>query len=157
MLTQEQQKIRANLQATIAANEGELSRYETMDAANVQCLQALLDRIQSLDIDHGQKRAMADICLLLLETAAMAKRLNTELTETDARFISVLEKKHPNLDNRELRICLFIKLDYDNEEIARTASITTRGMESVRYRMHHKLGLGRSGSIKNYLINLAPS
>jgi DNA-binding CsgD family transcriptional regulator len=66
-----------------------------------------------------------------------------------------LEKKHPNLNIREMKICLLVKLNYDTREIARTVGISTRGMESLRYRMHQKLGLGRHESIKSYLTELA--
>ncbi|MEI7825652.1 MAG: hypothetical protein WCI01_10155 [Chlorobiaceae bacterium] len=157
MLSQEQETIRADLKAAIAGNEQELSKFKAMDTANVQLLRTLLEQIHALDIGQVQKRAMAGSCLRLLETAVMATRLNIELTETDAHFISCLEKKHPVLDNRELKICLLIKLDYDNQEIARTASIAARGMESARYKLHQKLGLGKNDSIKNYLTNLVVS
>jgi DNA-binding CsgD family transcriptional regulator len=154
MLLPYQQKMIADLKATIAANERELSRVATLNPANEFLLQTLLDQIHALDIKLESKNEMAVICQSLLENTALAKRLNIELTETDVHFISILEIKHPNLDNRELRICLLVKLDYDNEEIARTASITTRGMESARYKLHQKLGLSKSDSIKNYLTNV---
>ena len=157
MLTPEQQKIVADLKATIAANERELSRAATLNPANELLLQTLLDQIHALTIKPRPKKAMAAICQRLLDTAALAKRVKIELTETDAHFLSILEKNHPNLDNRELRICLLIKLDYNNEEIARTACIATRGMETARFRLHQKLRLGKNDSIKNYLTNLATS
>ena len=157
MVTPSQQKVIAGLKATVAANEQELGRAAAVSAANEQLLQTLLEQVHALAIDQEQKWAMTSICQHLLDKAALAKGLIIELTEADARFISILEKKHPNLDDRELRICLLIKLDYDNDEIARTASMTTRGMESVRYKMHQKLGLGRKESIKIYLTNLVGS
>ena len=157
MLAPEQQKMIADLKAKIADNERELSRATTFKESHVLLLRNLLDQIHALKINSGQKRSMTDICLHLLETDTIAKRLNIELTEADVRFIAILEKKHPNLNNRELRICLLIKLDYDSEEIARTAGMTTRGIESIRYRMHSKLGLGKHDSINNYLTNLAVS
>lgn len=131
MVTQEQQKVIADLNATIAANKGELSRAAAVNAANEQLLRSLLDQIHALAIGSWQKRAMTDIFQRLLDNAALAKRLNIELTEANARFIAILEKKHPNLNNRELRICLLIKLNYVSEEIARTAAITTIGIQTL--------------------------
>ena len=157
MVTEEQQKVIADLKAKVAANERELSRAAAVNTANEERLQTLLAQIHALDIKPGPKKAMSDICQRLIETAALSKRLNIELTESDARFITILEKKHPLLNDREIRICLLIKLDYGNEEIARTAGIQTRGIESIRFRMHPKLGLEKRDSIKNYLANLASS
>jgi len=48
-----------------------------------------------------------------------------------------------------------VKLNYDTREIARSIGISTRGMESIRYRMHRKLGLDKHKSIKTYLSELA--
>jgi len=70
-------------------------------------------------------------------------------------LLSRLQKKHPNLNQRELRISLLVKLNYDTREIGRSVGISTRGMESIRYRMHKKLGLGKHQSIKTYLSDLA--
>ena len=50
---------------------------------------------------------------------------------------------------------LLVKLNYETTEIARSIGISTRGMESIRYRMHKKLGLGKHESIKTYLSDLA--
>ena len=96
---------------------------------------------------------LTGLCLRLLETQATKKRLNMVLSETETTFILRLEKKHPNLNNRELRICLLIKMGYDNEEIAERSGIKIRGMESIRYRIHKKLSLGKHDAIKNYLAN----
>lgn len=157
MVTEEQQKVIAVLKAMVAANEQELSRAAAMNTANEECLQTLLIHIHALDIKPAPKKEMATICQRLLDHAAQEKRLNIKLTEADVRFISLLEKKYPVLNDRELRICLLIKLDYDNEEIARTANMKIRGMESIRFKMHRKLGLGKNDSIKNYFSNMTVS
>ena len=39
-------------------------------------------------------------------------------------------------------------------EIAHSIGLSKRGMESIRYRMHKKLGLGKHQSIKTYLAEL---
>jgi len=91
----------------------------------------------------------------MIETELTEKRLKTELTAGDSEFLSKLQKKHPNLNQRELRVSLMVKLNYDTREIARSIGISTRGMESIRYRMHKKLGLDKHKSIKTYLSELS--
>ena len=127
-----------NLKATIAENEQELMKCKTMYATNVQLLRTLLDQIHALDLDHEQKKTMTGNCQRLLDTAVLSMRLDIELTETDARFLSILENNHPNLARRELQICLLIKLDYINEEIAGMVGMTVRGLESARYQSAKK-------------------
>jgi DNA-binding CsgD family transcriptional regulator len=146
-------KERAELKATIAANESVLKRVADINTAHEPLLRDLLNHLHTLEIDSTQKRMLTGLCLRLLETQATKKRLNMVLSETETTFILRLEKKHPNLNNRELRICLLIKMGYDNEEIAERSGIKIRGMESIRYRIHKKLSLGKHDAIKNYLAN----
>ncbi|TLU87806.1 MAG: hypothetical protein FDX21_03020 [Chlorobium sp.] len=143
------------LRMRIANQDLELTRVSTAIAEKTNSLRNLLDQIHSLDIDSGVKRMMTDSCLSLIETETIEKRLNIELTESDSVFLSKLQKKHANLNQRELRISLLVKLNYDTKEIGRSVGISTRGMESIRYRMHKKLGLGKHQSIKTYLSELA--
>ncbi|NTV05888.1 MAG: hypothetical protein HGA59_05190 [Chlorobiaceae bacterium] len=150
----EQQKMIGDLKERFAENERVLTRAETANTDNVLILFNLLDHVQALEIDSGQKKVLTDVCLRLIEAEETSERLNIELSESDALFLFRLEKKHPNLDNRELKVCLFIKLDYDNEAIAKTSGVKNRGMESIRYKLHKKLGLGKNVSIKNYLTEL---
>ncbi|MEI8102299.1 MAG: hypothetical protein WCG61_02095 [Chlorobium sp.] len=143
------------LKIRIANQDLELTRVSTAIAEKTSSLRNLLDQIHALEIDSNVKRAMTDSCLSLIETETIEKRLNMELTESDSVFLSKLQKKHANLNQRELRISLLVKLNYDTREIGRSVGISTRGMESIRYRMHKKLGLGKHQSIKTYLSELA--
>ena len=145
----------ADLKETIATNEGEFARVATFTNSKGDGLRNLLDQIHALDIDGSEKRKMTDACLHLIEIESASRRINTVLTECDAAFLSKLEQKHHGLNLRELRICLFIKLNYDTVEIARMIGISIRGMESIRYRLHQKLELGVHDSIKGYMSKLA--
>ncbi|ARM31465.1 transcriptional regulator [Prosthecochloris sp. HL-130-GSB] len=146
---------RTMLKSRIAAQDMELTRVSTAISEKATALQLLQDQVETLDIDTGKKRQMLDTCRNLIETEITEKKLNTELTETDSEFLSKLQKTHPNLNQRDLRICLLIKLNYDAREIASTIGISTRGLESIRYRMHKKMGLHKHQSIKNYLVRIA--
>jgi DNA-binding CsgD family transcriptional regulator len=149
----EQEK--AALKSRISAQEMELTRISTAVGEKSSALHLLCDQIKSLEIDNAPKQKMIDQCQNMLETEMTEKRLKTELTAGDSEFLSKLQKRHPNLNQRELRVGLMVKLNYDTREIARAIGISTRGMESIRYRMHKKLGLDKHKSIKTYLSELA--
>lgn len=118
-------------------------------------LRDLYDMVRHSDADTASKKRLIRIIDNLIETELNEKKIDMPLTSTDSGFLTILQQKHPNLNKRELKICLMIKLSYDTDEIARNIEISRRGMESIRYRMHKKLGLSRHQSIKNYLTALS--
>lgn len=146
---------RTALKSRISAQELELTRISTAIGEKSSALHQLYEQVRSLDIDPQMKQRISDQCRNMLETEMTEKRLNTELTTGDSEFLSKLQRYHPNLNQRELRVGLMVKLNYDTREIARGIGISTRGMESIRYRMHKKLGLDKHKSIKTYLSELA--
>lgn len=146
---------RASLKSRISSQEMELTRISTAIGEKTTALHQLHEQIRSLDIDLPVKQRMIDQCQNMLDTELTEKRLKTELTAGDSEFLSKLQKKHPNLNQRELRVGLMVKLNYDTREVARSIGISTRGMESIRYRMHKKLNLDKHKSIKTYLSELA--
>jgi len=145
----------AALLSRIATQEIEATRISTANAEKNATLRALCDMIGQLDIDAASREKISAQCSSLFETSDQAALLNTELTETDSVFLSKLQKKHPNLNQRELRISLMIKLDYHSRDIARSLGLSTRGIESIRYRLHKKIGLDKHNSLKTYLTTLA--
>jgi DNA-binding CsgD family transcriptional regulator len=149
----EQEK--AALKSRIASQEMELTRISTAVGEKASALHMICDQIKNLDIESPIKQKILEQCHHIIETELTEKRLKTELTVGDSEFLSKLQKKHPNLNQRELRVSLMVKLNYDTREIARSIGISTRGMESIRYRMHRKLGLDKHKSIKTYLAELA--
>ncbi|PWW82654.1 MULTISPECIES: helix-turn-helix transcriptional regulator [Prosthecochloris] len=148
---------KAALRSRIAAQDMEITRVSTAVAEKTAALQSLREKIFGLDIDKELKKEMIESCSQMIETETIEKKINTDLTATDSEFLSKLQRQHPNLNQRDLRICLLIKLNYDTREIARSIGISTRGLESIRYRMHKKMGLSKHQSIKNYLTKLAVS
>jgi DNA-binding CsgD family transcriptional regulator len=143
------------LKSRIAAQDMELTRISTAVGEKASTLHLICDQIKNLDIEQSNKQKILEQCHTMIETELTEKRLKTELTVGDSEFLSKLQKKHPNLNQRELRVSLMVKLNYDTREIARSIGISTRGMESIRYRMHRKLSLDKHKSIKTYLSELA--
>ncbi len=155
--TQQQEKEILELKSVITCHETELSRLSRSFTEKMTALRKLLEHIQSIDIETRQKKKMLGLCQSLLETEEIEINLQNGLSEPESAFILALQNRHPNLNQRELKISLLVRKNYDTEEIGRSLGITKRGMESIRYRLHKKLGLGKHQSIKAYLsrFNLA--
>jgi DNA-binding CsgD family transcriptional regulator/uncharacterized coiled-coil protein SlyX len=133
----------------------ELIKTSKIITAKTRGLRDLLDKVKTLEIDPVLKNVMTNSCLSLIEKRVTEKLKDIEMSESDSLILSKLQKRFPTLTQRELKICLLIKLNYDTTEIARSKGLSTRGMESIRYRLHSKLGLEKHQSIKNYLSELS--
>ncbi|NTV02969.1 MAG: hypothetical protein HGB04_09365 [Chlorobiaceae bacterium] len=142
------------LASRVSSHDLESTRISTANAEKTSTLKTLCELIADLDAEPQIKQKLSSCCLNLVETGRKEAQLNTELTEADSAFISMLQKKHPNLNQRELRICLLIKLDYNSRDISRMMGLSVRGIESTRYRLHRKIGIEKHRSLKTYLTNL---
>ncbi|TCD47676.1 response regulator receiver protein [Chlorobium sp. N1] len=137
-----------------AEKAAEIERATGSPGGNQSGLTALLDMVKSADVPAKQKKPITKGLLACLEHEQLESRVGTILTNADAAFLKTLQERHPNLTHREYLICLFAKLGYDTREIARYFGISVRGTESIRYRLHKKLGRKKHEAIKTYLFEL---
>jgi len=137
-----------------AAKAADIHRVSGKPDRNRLQLIELLDQVSCADIPAEQQRRLSSALLELIEHEQMEERMGLLLTKCDAAFMKALHAKHPNLTLRENIICLFVKLGYGTREIARRVGISTRGMESIRYRLHKKIGRGNHESMKTYFTGI---
>ncbi|TNJ34020.1 hypothetical protein [Prosthecochloris vibrioformis] len=142
------------LKEILAEKEDELARVAKECGAGVEVFTALTQDIHALDIDAQLKREMTDTSVQQVELRRLEVHLGIELTNRDYEFIQNLRAKHPNLNPRELMLAVLIRQSYPTLGIAPWIGISSRGLESIRYRMHKKMGQGEHQSIKNYLAEM---
>ena len=70
-------------------------------------------------------------------------------------FFDVLAKKFPNLTLNENRLCAYIKMKLSNREVANLLYVSTKAVETARYRLKKKMGLGSEINLNEYIANLS--
>lgn len=68
-------------------------------------------------------------------------------------FFKKLKDKHPSLTPHDLRLCSYLRMNFNTKEIAKLLNITNRGVEISRYRLRKKMGLDHDVNLTEYLIN----
>ncbi|MGJ8593796.1 MAG: LuxR C-terminal-related transcriptional regulator [Aquaticitalea sp.] len=68
-------------------------------------------------------------------------------------FFHELKAKFPNLTHKDLKICAYIKMNLTTKEIAPLLNISTRGVETQRYRLKRKLNLESDKNVVDFLSN----
>lgn len=69
-------------------------------------------------------------------------------------FLQTLSQSFPDLSAMELKICALLKMSLSNKEIADILSISVRTIESHRYRIRKKLGLGNEANLAAHIAGM---
>jgi tetratricopeptide (TPR) repeat protein len=76
-------------------------------------------------------------------------RSRFEQVNTD--FFKNLKIDHPSLSSSELKLCSFLKLNFNSKDIANLMGISPESVKVSRYRLRKKLELDRSDNLANYI------
>lgn len=78
----------------------------------------------------------------------------TNLNQIHNEFIITLSKKFPNLTPKDIKLCVYLKMNLSSKEIAPMMNISFRGVELHRYRLRKKLNLTQDENLSKFLLSL---
>lgn len=78
----------------------------------------------------------------------------TNLNQINNEFIIALSKKYPHLTSKDIKLCVYLKMNLSSKEIAPMMNISFRGVELHRYRLRKKLGLEQEETLSKFLLSV---
>lgn len=78
----------------------------------------------------------------------------TNLNQIHNEFIINLSKKFPNLTSKDIKLCIYLKMNLSSKEIAPMMNISFRGVELHRYRLRKKLNLVQDENLSKFLLTI---
>jgi AraC family transcriptional regulator, chitin signaling transcriptional activator len=78
----------------------------------------------------------------------------TNLNQIHNEFIISLSKKFPNLTPKDIKLCVYLKMNLSSKEIAPMMNISFRGVELHRYRLRKKLNLSQEDNLSKFLLSV---
>ena len=78
----------------------------------------------------------------------------TNLNQINNEFIINLSKKYPNLTSKDIKLCVYLKMNLSSKEIAPMMNISFRGVELHRYRLRKKLNLMHDENLSKFLLSI---
>ncbi|WP_281309972.1 helix-turn-helix and ligand-binding sensor domain-containing protein [Flavobacterium flavigenum] len=78
----------------------------------------------------------------------------TNLNQIHNEFIINLSKKYPHLTPKDIKLCVYLKMNLSSKEIAPMMNISFRGVELHRYRLRKKLNLAQDENLSKFLLTL---
>lgn len=78
----------------------------------------------------------------------------TNLNQIHNEFIISLSKKYPSLTPKDIKLCVYLKMNLTSKEIAPMMNISYRGVELHRYRLRKKLQLTQEENLSKFLLSI---
>ena len=75
------------------------------------------------------------------------------LLQSNEEFVQRLSKKYPILTSKDIKLCIYLRMNLSSKEIAPLMNISFRGVELHRYRLRKKIGLTSDDSLSKFMIN----
>ncbi len=70
----------------------------------------------------------------------------------DKDFLDKMKMAHPDLTPNDLKFCAFLRLNLSSKEIAPLLNISTKSVETKRYRLRKRLKLEHDDSLVDYIL-----
>ncbi len=68
-------------------------------------------------------------------------------------FMQRMKITYPELTPRDMRLCAYLRMNFNTKEIAPLLGISVRGVEDTRYRIRKKLQLPSDANITEFILN----
>ena len=82
------------------------------------------------------------------------KSLHNYIKELNSSFIQNLEKKYPDLTEKEKRLCALLRLNLSSKETASILGISYKSVEVNRYRLRKKMNLEKTEKLSSIINKL---
>lgn len=78
----------------------------------------------------------------------------TNINQMHKEFINTLSSKYPHLTPKDIKLCIYLKMNLSSKEIAPLMNISFRGVELHRYRLRKKLALIQDENLTKFLLSI---
>lgn len=94
----------------------------------------------------------------VIKTSSISKNewqsFEKNLVKSHEEFVGRLTAKYPILTPKDIKLCIYLKMNLSSKEIAPLMNISFRGVELHRYRLRKKLEIGTEESLSRFMINI---
>ena len=154
----EQSKLVAELQ--LKTTERELRNVSTAIMEKNEMLESLKKDVNyaSQFLSNSDSKHLIQPLKSKLDDASLGKsdwaEFKGHFDRAYPNFFDELSKINKNLTIQDLRLCAYLKSGQTTKEVAQFTGLSVRSIESRRYRLRKKLGLGRNNSLFDFIQKL---
>jgi len=116
----------------------------------IESIQDILDHETDINkLKSEIKKAIKSNSLNKHEWETFEENLN----QIHNQFSINLSKKYPNLTSKDIKLCIYLKMNLSSKEIAPMMNISFRSIEIQRYRLRKKLNLTKEENLSKFLLS----
>ncbi len=110
-----------------------------------------------LDTESNPDRLKAEI-LKAIKINAINRHeweaFESNLNQIHQGFIAGIAAQYPQLTPKDIKLCVYLKMNLSSKEIAPLMNISFRGVELHRYRLRKKLGLTAEENLYKFMLSI---
>ena len=129
------------------------SNYISQRNKNLTYILDSVDKIDSTKKDESTTIIKEKIALLL-KSDSINNRFEKQFEEVYPNFFRDLIEKSDRLSQNDLRLCAYLKMNQNTQEIAQMSGVSIRTIESQKYRLKKKLNLSGEENLISFLMKL---
>ena len=104
------------------------------------------------NIDSKHHRQIDNLSTsIALNTKKDWEEFKSRFEQVNENFFNNLKKKHPNLTPNDLKLCSFLKLNFNSKDIANLMNISVDSVKVSRHRIRKKLHLDKGENLVHYI------
>lgn len=103
------------------------------------------------EIPHGKIRELEILIRNELDLKNSQAKLQEEIDQLGEEFFQKLSETHPNLTDKEVKLCSMIALELSNKEIAISRNISPNSVKIAKNRLKKKLEIPVNDHLNDYL------
>jgi len=152
-----QQLTQLELQKTkevLEINKKELTSAALQIIENGEAVQQFRKEIDNFkkNIDSTHHKKLENLAASITNNSRKNwEEFRSRFEQVNTDFFKNLKKEHPELSSNELKICSFLKLNFNSKDIANLMGISPESVKVSRYRLRKKLELERSENLSSYI------
>lgn len=153
-------KDKEQLEEDVIYKSKELVNYTMLLVKKRELLIEMHDELKALKElvkNDASRQAVRDLLKKInsnLESEEHIRVFEANFERVHHDFFTQLKASFPDLSQKELQLCAFVRMNLTNKEIASILNISVRGIETARYRLRKRLGMSHEEDMAEFLEKL---
>lgn len=118
----------------------------------------MIDKIQEVMSEESNTDKLKSKIKKVIKSSSINKNewetFEKNLFKSHEDFVERLTQKYPSLTPKDIKLCIYLKMNLSSKEIAPLMGISYRGVELHRYRLRKKLDITTEESLSKFMITL---